>query len=55
MYFYFRFTVVPIGKGKWLVQSIPGELNLDQTLVLQKASTLGTAWVSLSILTDDLG
>ncbi|CAH2270030.1 jg17883 [Pararge aegeria aegeria] len=50
----FWFTVVPIGKGKWLVQSVPGELNLDQTLVLQKASTLGTAWVSTSILTQDL-
>lgn len=50
-----RFTVVPITKGKWLVQSVPGELNLDQTLVLQKASSLGTAWVCTSILITDLG
>ncbi|CAH0397177.1 unnamed protein product [Chilo suppressalis] len=49
------FTVVPMGKGKWLVQSVPGELNLDHTLVLQKVSSLGTAWVSNSILMDDLG
>ncbi|XP_045504583.1 vacuolar-sorting protein SNF8 [Colias croceus] len=49
------FTVISIGKGKWLVQSIPGELNLDQTLVLQKASSLGTAWISISMLTNDLG
>lgn len=49
------FSVVPISKGKWLVQSIPGELNMDQTLVLQKASSLGTACVSSSILTEDLG
>ncbi|KAM3966074.1 vacuolar-sorting protein SNF8 [Aphomia sociella] len=49
------FTVVSIGKGKWLVQSVPGELNLDQTQVLQKASSLGTAWVSTTILTSDLG
>ncbi|OWR45957.1 vacuolar-sorting protein SNF8 [Danaus plexippus] len=49
------FTVVSIGKGKWLVQSIPGELNLDQTLVLQKASGLGKAWISKSVLINDLG
>lgn len=49
------FTVVAMGKGKWLVQSIPGELNLDQTLVLQKASSLGTAWVSTGLLVGDLG
>jgi ESCRT-II complex subunit VPS22 len=30
------FTVLPVG-GRRLVQSIPGELNMDHTAVLQKA------------------
>ena len=30
------FTVVPVG-GRRLVQSVPGELNMDHTAVLQKA------------------
>lgn len=49
------FSVVPIGKGKWLVQSIPGELNMDQTLVLQKASSQATSFVSARILQEELG
>ncbi|KAJ2945241.1 hypothetical protein O0L34_g9312 [Tuta absoluta] len=49
------FTVVSIGKGKWLVQSVPGELNLDQTLVLQKCNSSGMGCVSTSILISDLG
>ncbi|XP_037976398.2 vacuolar-sorting protein SNF8 [Plutella xylostella] len=48
------FTTVSVGKGKWLVQSVPGELNLDQTQVLQAASALGTASVSVSKLVEDL-
>lgn len=30
------FTVVPVGKGKYLVQSVPGELSMDHTAVLQQ-------------------
>ena len=30
------FAVIPIGKHR-LVQSVPGELNMDHTTVLQKA------------------
>ena len=30
------FAVIPIG-GRRLVQSVPGELNMDHTAVLQKA------------------
>lgn len=33
------FTVVPIGKGKYLVQSVPGELSMDHTAVLQQVTT----------------
>lgn len=32
------FTVYPIGKGRYMVQSIPGELSLDETSILQLAS-----------------
>lgn len=30
------FTVIPVG-GRRLVQSVPGELNMDHTAVLQRA------------------
>ena len=34
------FAVIPIGKHR-LVQSVPGELNMDHTAVLQKAEVGG--------------
>ncbi|KAL4706695.1 hypothetical protein ACJJTC_014450 [Scirpophaga incertulas] len=49
------FTVVPIGKGNFLVRSVPGELNMDQTTVLQKATLLGNAYISRQILIEDVG
>lgn len=48
------FTVVPIGRGKYLVQSIPGELSMDHTAVLQQASLSGNAHVSRSMLEEEL-
>ena len=61
------FTVVPVG-GRRLVQSIPGELNMDHTSVLQKAEVSfklyilfyliqnqSTAYVNKSALIKDLG
>ena len=30
------FTVIPVG-GRYLVQSVPGELTMDHTTVLQQA------------------
>lgn len=30
------FTVVPVGKGQYLVQSVPGELSMEHTAVLQQ-------------------
>lgn len=48
------FSVVPIGRGKYLVQSIPGELSMDHTAVLQQASASGNAHVSVSILQREL-
>jgi ESCRT-II complex subunit VPS22 len=45
------FTVLPVG-GRRLVQSIPGELNMDHTAVLQKAEF--TAYVSKMKLVTEL-
>lgn len=36
------FAVIPVGKTR-LVQSVPGELNMDHTTVLQKAEVGGVA------------
>ncbi|XP_049836312.1 vacuolar-sorting protein SNF8 [Schistocerca gregaria] len=48
------FSVVPIGKGQYLVQSVPGELSMDHTAVLQQAANSGKANVSVSDLQDQL-
>lgn len=48
------FSVVPVGKGQYMVQSVPGELNMDHTAVLQQASNSGQAFVSVSILKSEL-
>lgn len=34
------FAVIPVG-GRRLVQSVPGELNMDHTAVLQQAEVTG--------------
>ncbi|XP_067000623.1 vacuolar-sorting protein SNF8 [Anabrus simplex] len=48
------FCVYPVGKGQYLVQSVPGELNMDHTAVLQKAASQGNAHISVSILQEEL-
>lgn len=48
------FSIVPIGRGKYLVQSVPGELSMDHTAVLQQASVSGNAFISVSLLESDL-
>lgn len=48
------FAIVPIGRGKHLVQSVPGELSMDHTAVLQQASLSGNAHVSRSMLENEL-
>ncbi|KAI4497626.1 hypothetical protein M0802_007166 [Mischocyttarus mexicanus] len=48
------FTIIPIGRGKYLVQSVPGELSMDHTAVLQQASLSGNAHVSRSMLENEL-
>ncbi|XP_043289216.1 vacuolar-sorting protein SNF8 [Venturia canescens] len=48
------FAIVPVGRGKHLVHSVPGELSMDHTAVLQQASLSGEAHVSASLLQDKL-
>ena len=48
------FTVIPLGSGRFLVQSIPGELSMDQTAILQLAEANG-GYVNASSLKDELG
>ncbi|XP_058791411.1 vacuolar-sorting protein SNF8 isoform X2 [Phymastichus coffea] len=48
------FSVVPISKGKYLVQSIPGELSMDHTAVLQQTNNNGSAFISKSLLQSEL-
>ena len=48
------FTVLAVGKGQFLVQSIPSVLSMDHTAVLQQAASNGTAHVSKSLLCECL-
>ncbi|XP_063236507.1 vacuolar-sorting protein SNF8 [Bacillus rossius redtenbacheri] len=49
------FSVFPVGKGQYLVQSVPGELSMDHTAVLHQASSSGKGNVSVSTLQQTLG
>lgn len=48
------FTVVPMGKGQYMVQSVPGELSMDHTAVLQQASNSNVGYVTVSMLQEQL-
>lgn len=48
------FSIIEVSKGQYLVQSVPGELNMDHTAVLKLASKLNKAFVSMSVLQDQL-
>lgn len=47
------FTVVHVGKGRYMVQSVPGELSMDHTAVLQVANST-QSYVSVSVLKNQL-
>lgn len=49
------FTVYPIGKGRYMVQSVPGELSLQETSVLSAAADRPDGKVSKSMLMTTLG
>ncbi|XP_028416209.1 vacuolar-sorting protein SNF8-like [Dendronephthya gigantea] len=46
------FQIIPVGKSR-IVQSVPGELNMDHTTVLQLAQA--TSYISLSAVKSQLG
>ena len=48
------FSLIPLQNDKYLVQSIPGELSMDQTVILQKAENNG-GHISVSYLKENLG
>lgn len=49
------FLVVPVGKGQYMVQSVPGELSMDHSTVLQQATHSNQAFVSVGHLVKALG
>ncbi|XP_019534002.3 vacuolar-sorting protein SNF8 [Aedes albopictus] len=49
------FTVFPVGDGRYMVQSVPGELSLQETSVLSAAANQGQGYVTISMLMDNLG
>uniref|UniRef100_A0A2M4BXR4 Vacuolar-sorting protein SNF8 n=1 Tax=Anopheles marajoara TaxID=58244 RepID=A0A2M4BXR4_9DIPT len=49
------FTIVNVGKGRHLVQSVPGELSLQETNVLQVASNQPEGWVTVAKVAEQLG
>ena len=48
------FTVIPLNSGRYLVQSVPGEMSLDQVSVLDQAEK-NRGLVTGQILVTDLG
>ncbi|XP_062549368.1 vacuolar-sorting protein SNF8 isoform X2 [Armigeres subalbatus] len=48
------FFVFPVGDGQYMVQSVPGELSLDETSVLSAAVNNSQGYVTISMLTDNL-
>lgn len=48
------FVVYPVSKGKYMVQSIPGELSLEETSILTAASNTEQGCITVQILMDQL-
>nr|CAG4645676.1 EOG090X09XM [Lynceus sp. MCZ IZ 141354] len=48
------FSVVPLGKNSHLVRSVPGELSMDHTAILQTAQQQDGGWVTVSSLNSKL-
>uniref|UniRef100_A0A1A9UFR8 Vacuolar-sorting protein SNF8 n=1 Tax=Glossina austeni TaxID=7395 RepID=A0A1A9UFR8_GLOAU len=49
------FVVHKMGKGKYIVQSIPGELSMEESTILTIASNTQQGCVTLSMLMEQLG
>lgn len=48
------FCVIHIGKGEYIVQSVPGELSMDQTAVLKLLSSSGNPYITFSVIKEQL-
>lgn len=48
------FSVVSVGKGQYMVQSIPGELSMDHTAVIEQVANSNQAFTSVSMLREQL-
>lgn len=48
------FTVIPVAKSQYLVSSVPGELSMDHTAILQLTTSLGIAYISISLINKHL-
>lgn len=48
------FSIIAIGKGQYLVQSVPGELTMDHSLLLQQVAEKRDAHISVTMLEDKL-
>lgn len=44
------FTVVPVGKGQYMVHSVPGELSMDHTAILQQVTNSNLGYISVTNL-----
>lgn len=48
------FRYISIGGGKWMIQSVPGELSMDQTAVLKLLSSSACPFVTFTSLKEQL-
>nr|CAI5839122.1 unnamed protein product [Callosobruchus analis] len=48
------FNILPMGKGKYMIQSVPGELSMDHSAILQQAEK-NQGCTSVLILRKELG
>ncbi|KAK4886246.1 hypothetical protein RN001_002517 [Aquatica leii] len=48
------FSVVPVGKGQYMVQSVPVELSMDHTAIIQQVANSNQAFTSVYLLREQL-
>lgn len=48
------FSIVSVGKGQYMVQSVPGELSMDHSAVLQQVTNSNQAFCSVTMLKEQL-
>ncbi|XP_060530718.1 vacuolar-sorting protein SNF8 [Cylas formicarius] len=48
------FNVVPLGKGQYMVQSVPCELSMDHSVILTQTIATNRIYISVSLLREEL-